>query len=369
LGCESLQLRLGLVAGIALGVCAAFAACGPQHSVDRTGVSLARDGAAGGQSGGSGPRGTGGTGGRGPTVPPKTANGMACAGASECGSGFCVDGLCCEAACEGVCRRCNLPGNEGRCQSVTKDQDPDDECAPEPATSCGRDGVCDGAGACQHHAAGTICAPAGCDVATERAASTCDGVGSCKPGATKSCAPAVCIEQSCGAPCVAPTDCQMGFYCDEGTCRIKRDAAAVCTLDAQCASGFCADGVCCNAACKEKCSACNGEGTVGTCTPVIAGKDPDNECPVEGIITCGNAGGCDGKGACRLHAAGTFCAHPTCTGSTLVGMSTCDGNGACKAGPKTDCAPFVCNGSSCWTACANNDQCKAPRTCMINTCK
>jgi hypothetical protein len=236
--------------------------------------------------------------------------------------------------------------------------------------TCGRTGSCDGAGACQFHAAGTICGTPGCEGATEHAAATCDGMGTCKPGTTKSCAPAVCIDQSCGAPCVQPTDCQTGFYCDDGTCRIKKEAAAACASDAQCMSGFCADGVCCNSACKDKCAACNIEGTVGTCTPHEEGKDPDNECPVENITTCGNAGGCNGKGACRLHPMGTFCAHPTCSGNTLSGIATCDGMGMCKAGAKSDCGNYVCNGTtSCWTACANNDQCKSGKTCKVNACQ
>jgi hypothetical protein len=345
----------------ALGALTVFlAGCGPQYSVDRLDVSLSRDAATGrGGSGGSSQ----------PASPAKRTNGAPCGAGSECSSSNCVDGVCCENGCGGVCSRCNLPGNEGRCQPVAKDQDPDNECEPQEEASCGRTGSCDGTGACQRHPAGTMCGAPGCEIATEHAASTCDGLGMCKPGATKSCAPAVCIDQSCGAPCVLPADCQTGFYCDEGTCRIKREMAAMCTMDAQCMSGFCADGVCCGSACKDKCSACNTEGAVGTCTPHADGRDPDNECPVENTITCGNAGGCDGKGGCRFHSAGTFCAHATCTGSTLVAPSACDGKGMCKPGPKTDCGNYVCNGMVCWTACANNDQCKAGKACKISACQ
>jgi len=63
-----------------------------------------------------------------------------------------------------------------------------------------------------------------------------------------------------------------------------------CTSPAQCPTGFCVDGVCCDRACDGACEACDMAGTVGTCVPVPAGRDPDNECPVCGV--------CNGTGAC-----------------------------------------------------------------------
>jgi hypothetical protein len=142
-------------------------------------------------------------------------------------------------------------------------------------------------------------------------------------------------------------------------------------MDAQCSTGHCADKVCCGTACGEKCYACNIMGTVGTCTAVRDGQDPKNQCQVMGTFTCGNAGGCNGRGACRLHVAGTQCTiGTTCNGSTLTAMHACDGMGACKAGKKSDCAPYSCNGGTvCWTACATNAECKAPATCRINRCQ
>lgn len=40
-----------------------------------------------------------------------------CATADECSTGFCVDGVCCTSACDGLCEACNLPGSEGQCSS------------------------------------------------------------------------------------------------------------------------------------------------------------------------------------------------------------------------------------------------------------
>lgn len=37
------------------------------------------------------------------------ALGLGCATAAECESGFCVDGVCCDARCEGLCEACSTP--------------------------------------------------------------------------------------------------------------------------------------------------------------------------------------------------------------------------------------------------------------------
>jgi hypothetical protein len=336
-------------------------ACAPPHAVSRTPeVVVLSDASAGSPPSTSTPG------------PQGAADGARCDRAGECKSGNCVDHVCCESACAGTCLACDRPGAEGQCLPVPEGQDPDNECAEEPVSTCGRDGVCDGHGACRRQKAGTECGPGGCTVATETAASTCDGNGVCQPGASKSCAPAVCIESSCGSPCAKDGDCQTGFFCDNSTCRITRPQGDACDRDTQCSTAHCADKVCCGTACTDKCYACDLMGSMGTCTAVGDGQDPHAECPVQNIFTCGNAGGCNGRGACRQHLAGTQCtAGTTCSGSTLTAVHACDGKGKCLPGPRSDCSPFSCNGGLvCWTACSTNAECKAPRTCRIDhTCQ
>ena len=48
----------------------------------------------------------------------KKINASTCAMATECASGNCVDGYCCDTSCAQLCRACNLPGNEGKCTVV-----------------------------------------------------------------------------------------------------------------------------------------------------------------------------------------------------------------------------------------------------------
>lgn len=42
-------------------------------------------------------------------------NGGSCMAGSQCSSTFCVDGVCCDRACDQVGDFCNLPGSEGIC--------------------------------------------------------------------------------------------------------------------------------------------------------------------------------------------------------------------------------------------------------------
>ena len=95
----------------------------------------------------------------------KLANGYACACASECQSGFCVDGVCCSGACTGTCQRCNLPGSPGLCAPIPAGLPPaiPGQCPQEPAAGCGLDGTCDGSGGCRKYPDGAVCAPGSCE--------------------------------------------------------------------------------------------------------------------------------------------------------------------------------------------------------------
>ena len=63
--------------------------------------------------------------------------GATCAAAAECNSGLCEQGVCCAAACTGICRSCALAGTLGTCTSVPAGADPLNQCADQGAASCG----------------------------------------------------------------------------------------------------------------------------------------------------------------------------------------------------------------------------------------
>jgi hypothetical protein len=138
-------------------------------------------------------------------VPP-APNGTPCQSGSDCGSGFCADGVCCNIACTGRCVTCAMPGAVGTCYPVDNGAvaHPGDCPAANPAT-CGMTGMCDGVGGCQLYPPGTFCARSTCvDGATLRGASTCDGLGTCTPGPAQSCAPYTCANGACQV-----NDCQL----------------------------------------------------------------------------------------------------------------------------------------------------------------
>src|SRR6185436_4340337 len=80
--------------------------------------------------------------------------GASCTTGTMCRSGFCVDGVCCNEACNGACRSCAMPTAPGMCTKTGPGQpDPRSVCVEEKSSSCGKDGTCDGEGGCRFHPA------------------------------------------------------------------------------------------------------------------------------------------------------------------------------------------------------------------------
>jgi MYXO-CTERM domain-containing protein len=88
-------------------------------------------------------------------------NGMACTAGGPCESGFCSGGVCCDAACTGACTACTAQlkgtGKDGSCGPVEKGTDPGNWCDDQGPGTCGTNGLCDGAGACESYVDGTVC--------------------------------------------------------------------------------------------------------------------------------------------------------------------------------------------------------------------
>ncbi|MBK9258797.1 MAG: hypothetical protein IPM54_03060 [Polyangiaceae bacterium] len=71
-------------------------------------------------------------------------NGAGCANGSQCLSSFCVDGVCCNAACTETCKSCNVTGSVGTCTNIPNDQQDSNATTP-----CNNPYRCDGAGVCK----------------------------------------------------------------------------------------------------------------------------------------------------------------------------------------------------------------------------
>lgn len=94
---------------------------------------------------------------------PKKIAGAACtmaSGGADCSTGNCVDGVCCEIACQGSCMACaqiKTGKDNGKCAPVLADTDPDAECNEQDVSTCGTDGKCDGVSACRKFPDDTPC--------------------------------------------------------------------------------------------------------------------------------------------------------------------------------------------------------------------
>jgi hypothetical protein len=218
--------------------------------------------------------------------------GAACGSGPDCNSGNCVDGVCCDvASCVGPCRACNLAGAAGSCQSLPANAEPRSSgCPAEAASSCGRTGRCDGAGACQLQTSGTPCGTATCSGGTETPAPTCSGGGVCVPGTPRACGNYGCLGDTCRSACVSDDHCAATTFCQNSQCIPQLTSGASCSTARQCASGFCADGRCCESACTAPCRRC--DATPGVCTLITSGRDANATPPCAQPSRCSAAGLC-----------------------------------------------------------------------------
>jgi hypothetical protein len=154
-------------------------------------------------------------------LPTKKGLGIDCAAGSECGSGVCAFGVCCNSACSGSCNSCNQAGSEGTCKPLPS------------GTACG------GAASCSGN--------------TLVKAATCNGAGTCATGASVACNPYLCQTDHCTTSCATDGDCNTNAYCAAAQCRTKQIDGGVCSRAGECASGSCG-GRCCPAGTSCQCS-------------------------------------------------------------------------------------------------------------------
>lgn len=317
------------------------------------------------------------------TCQPKKANGATCNYNNECTAGHCADGVCCDAACDGTCEACTLAltgKTTGTCKPITIGTDPQNECSDNGAGSCGQNGACNGAGACQLYASGTVCQNASCATATSRnIPDTCNGTGTCTDAGVQACATGyACLGGVCQTSCTDDTACASGSYCDTVAkqCVPDKTQGQACPRDSACVGNAnCVDGVCCESACAGTCRSClknrTGLAADGLCGDTLDDTDPENECvkDVAYPTSCKAPGTCDGQGACRVYAkVGTVAAADACSGTQFT-ATVCDGAGNQKT-PQTSCYPYKCNaaGTACRVGCTVKSDCDDSSFCANGSC-
>lgn len=301
--------------------------------------------------------------------------GCACSAAVPCLVGSCVDGVCCQTACNGVCEACNAAGKatgpDGECgPALNGTADPG--CKVEAASTCGTIGTCDPAGACKKHLFGTECAPAACTGSNQlQAAASCDGNGACVVPQLATCEPGYpCTGDACATSCATNDDCILPYTCNGNVCQKKPNGAA-CGALGECASGFCVDGKCCNEACTGQCQSCAETGLEGVCT-AVAGEPKGDRDPCDGAGTeC--AGTCETKSPQKCTYPTVSCGDgKTCSNGKCVSTANIcvDGDTASQpaSGPKTPCAPYFCADGECQTNCTTSQECVEGYVCDAKLC-
>lgn len=120
------------------------------------------------------------------------AIGEACAAGEACASGSCVDGVCCDSPCAGVCEACDVPGRAGQCTPVTG-QPRHGACEGDASGACA--GSCDGKQGDSCAYPEVECAPGSCAAGVATLAAKC-ARGTCPAPTTQACALG-CFEDGC----------------------------------------------------------------------------------------------------------------------------------------------------------------------------
>jgi len=174
--------------------------------------------------------------------------GTTCIADSDCTSGHCADGVCCDRACRGACEACSSERTaSGNCTFISGLPKPGHPgCAG--AGDCA--GTCKGSNAnCAYPGPEKTCLPAKCTDGTAMAASTCDSAGNCTISSTKvTCGPYKCGSGACLMRCEKSADCIDGNYCANQSCLPKKAVGSVCASLDECTSAVCG-GRCCSSPC------------------------------------------------------------------------------------------------------------------------
>jgi hypothetical protein len=247
--------------------------------------------------------------------------GLSCTSGTQCASGFCVSGVCCDSACDGGCGACKLTGQVGTCTPV---------------------------------ASGTVCraAAGACDVAE-----TCNGTSLACP-ADGFASPSTACRAAAG-------ECDLADNCtgNSPTCPDARKAAGtVCTDDGNvCTTDQC-DGT--NVACQHP------PGNAGTlCRAALSPCDADElctgtsaSCPPDVFQPNGTV--CDDGDVCTQT---DSCQSGTCTGSNpvvCVAADQCHSPGTCDSASGVCSNPTQVDG----TACSDGNACTLADSCQSGVC-
>jgi hypothetical protein len=298
--------------------------------------------------------------------------GRVCSAPSECTSGSCADGYCCNNDCTDQCRSCKESGTEGTCVKVTGAVRVGDVPARTACTGTSPcNASCDGVDlTCQFPGASTSCGTQSCSSATLTPVGSCNSGGGCNQP-TQPCTSNVCnlAGTTCGL-CPGDGTCTSSQYCDSnGYCQPKQGNGTGCNTDSQCTTGYCRGSVCCDSNCGSTTPACNANGSGCRCSgSSCSGLGSQWSCNA-GTGACQCAPSCpacttasvsDGCGnicpVCNTSCQGSVCCDSDCCGTMECGSCTtncgvhqscggCTKSGSCTG--TCSCVGGTCSGASC----------------------
>ena len=281
------------------------------------------------------------------------ALGSPCTRASQCLSGYCTDGVCCEVESCGECHTCGVGPSPGTCFALLGLP-----CAAEPCNQ----GICMD-GRCTQQAAGD---GAQCGQSGECSISVCSG-GSCVPQSANEgdrcgdggtdCNPKKCVGGACRSVPESGSSCANNTgLCFDGDCCIGGTTSGICAIGENrncCATEpCCGPGSCCVDCFSEPSD--SGGPDLPVCCP------PTSLCPPN----TPNAPGCcyEAYQSCIQTSPGSYaCIHE----DRICGGAVCDGD--CCLG---DCCEdgLYCNGAACVTvpstSCTTDAQCGTNLRCV-----
>jgi hypothetical protein len=234
---------------------------------------------------------------------PQVKNGAACGTDQQCASEHCVEGVCCDTSCNGLCQTCKVSDHlgtctiatgrvcraaAGDCDAVEICDDTNPGCPADRLMASGsvcrsERGPCDAAESCdgvsstcpadgfrpssascgapldECHTTPLCSGTSGvCPTSVLKAAdSPCGGVGRCMgnsfvppgscsslgvclPSAPTSCGRFACEASGCRSSCIAPAvGCDLPFYCDGTTCVDKKLTGQACRFEYECENALC----------------------------------------------------------------------------------------------------------------------------------
>jgi hypothetical protein len=213
-------------------------------------------------------------------------NGSTCGADAECGSGHCVDGVCCDTACTGQCEACDIveaaTGRSGRCLPVVgAPHGGRAACASDPSNVCSgaQCGGDDRTKCAVLAGSSTACRQQSCKDGVLTLPAQCDGKGACPAVVTATCDAYTCTDDGtrCRTSCTLEAGCASGFYCLNDRCE-KR--AAECSPDllsstpnagtpVSCAPYRCVESGACGTSCHttDECASGYLCDSNGTCVP------------------------------------------------------------------------------------------------------